>query len=178
MTVADEASEHDLITHLIELGHQRILGFFKIDDQQGVDRMRGFMRAYQEQRYDPDLGTLILFQSGDSVERLKRQIATQMNDPALRPTAIACYNDQLAIKMMSWLTDLGYDVPDQVSIVGFDDYGLSSYLRPALTTAVHPKRKMGQTAGRMLLSMINHGPGVSEQFPVELQLRGSTQKLI
>ncbi|WP_283587292.1 GntR family transcriptional regulator [Limosilactobacillus viscerum] len=151
--IADRETEWKLVNCLFKKGHQRILGVFKIDDLQGVGRLQGYMDAYTER---PDLtlaSDVIMYQSSDDIARIFDKIAQHLQGPD-RPTAIACYNDELAIQVMDVVRSLGMKIPDDVSIVGFDDYLLSAYVLPGLTTAVHPKNKMGMDAGNMILKLI------------------------
>ncbi|MFC2674869.1 MAG: GntR family transcriptional regulator [Lacticaseibacillus rhamnosus] len=173
---ADEDSEYELIKLLFQSGHRRVLGMFQIDDKQGVDRMNGFIRAYQEH---PELATdsnLILYQSEDSFNKIWAKL-TRFLSLDDRPTAIAAYNDQLAIKLISWLQHEGYQIPADISIVGFDNYDMAEYVTPKLTTANHPKRKMGMDAAQMLLDQINHQTVTSVVFPSKIIKRASIRFL-
>ncbi|WP_203623615.1 MULTISPECIES: GntR family transcriptional regulator [unclassified Lacticaseibacillus] len=176
LTVDDAGGERQLIETLLKQGHRQILGLFQIDDQQGVDRMQGFVQAYQANQPTLSTGNVMLYQSGDHLADLKARILDVVNGDS-RPTAIACYNDQLAIRLISWLGEAGIKVPDDISLVGFDDYEMSRYSRPGLTTAVHPKRRMGEAAGRAVLQAIAHQTPASIQYPAELVMRRSIKKL-
>lgn len=151
--IADRETERQLVSGLFAKGHQRILGVFKIDDLQGVGRLQGYMDAYTEHPELTLLSDVIMYQSSDDVAHIFDKIAHHLQGKE-RPTAIVCYNDQLAIQVMDVVRSLGLKIPDDVSIVGFDDYLLSAYVLPGLTTAVHPKNKMGMDAGNMILKLI------------------------
>src|SRR5262245_213680 len=71
-----------------------------------------------------------------------------------RPTAVTCYNDLVAIGLCRALAELGIRVPDDVSVIGFDDIPLSEYLPVPLTTVSTPKREMGAVAARMLIEHV------------------------
>lgn len=152
--IADRETERQLVTGLFDKGHQRILGVFKIDDLQGIGRLQGYMDAYTEHPEMTLLSDVIMYQSSDDVAHIFNKIAHHLQGKD-RPTAIACYNDQLAIQVMDVVRSLGMKIPNDISIVGFDDYLLSAYVLPGLTTAVHPKNKMGMDAGNMILRLIN-----------------------
>lgn len=151
--VADRETEKQLVDVLFRNGHQRILGIFKIDDLQGVNRLQGFMDAYAEHPDLTLLGDVIMYQSSDDIAHIFAKLVRRLHEDE-RPTAIACYNDQLAIQVMDVVRSLKLKIPDDISIVGFDDYLLSAYVLPSLTTAVHPKNKMGMDAGNMILRLI------------------------
>lgn len=154
LDITDRQTEHELINTLFAAGHRRILGVFKIDDLQGVNRLSGFLDAYTEHPESILLSDVIMYQSSDDVARIFAKITQRLQGNTI-PTAIACYNDQLAIQVMDVVRSVGMRIPDDISIVGFDDYQLSAYVMPGLTTATHPKNKMGMDAGQMILRMIN-----------------------
>ena len=155
VTTDDKAAEERMLEYLFKLGHQSVLGVFQVDDIQGVNRMNGFVQAYQRHPEFSYRSNLIMYQSGDDFDRVMKRIKTYLEQDE-RPTAIACYNDRLAIQVMDYLRSNDYRVPEDVSIVGFDDYLMSQYMSPALTTLNHEKERMGEDAGRMLIKLLNH----------------------
>ncbi|WP_409021774.1 GntR family transcriptional regulator [Dellaglioa sp. P0083] len=140
--------------HLINEGHGKILGIFKVDDKQGQLRMNGFVQAYMEHSAISYQSEILMYQSADSMQNIYKKIEKILHRSD-RPTAIVCYNDQLAIKLIDIVKSMGMKIPEDISIVGFDDYQLSKYMSPKLTTIRHPKEKMGREAATMLLKMIN-----------------------
>ena len=93
------------------------------------------------------------------------------------PTAIVCYNDQLAIRVIDFLKSKGLKVPADISVVGFDDYQMSRYISPSLTTLNHNKTKMGEDAGQMVLDMIQDKPVESILYQPPLIKRDSAGKV-
>lgn len=149
----DLNAEKQLIKYLFDLGHRKILGVFQINDQQGVDRMNGMIQAYQEADVPTTESNVVMYQSSDSFANVLKKVDIILNgNPAI--TAIACYNDQLATYIISHLKQHGLRVPDDISVVGFDNYEMAQIISPTLTTANHPKRQLGEDAGRMILGMI------------------------
>ncbi|MCG5480965.1 MAG: LacI family DNA-binding transcriptional regulator [Ensifer alkalisoli] len=97
-----------------------------------------------------------------------------------RPTAIVCGNDETALQVYCAAADLGLRVPDDVSIVGFDDFEIvSTGIHPPLTTMALPYRDMGALAVRMLVEMIaGRAPAESHfKYRCELIRRGSVAPL-
>lgn len=92
-----------------------------------------------------------------------------------RPTAVFCANDLMAIGFMNRAAELGYRVPDDVSVAGFDGISLGTYVRPTLTTISTSPHELGRTAAKLLLDHIDgtSAPDVSLP-PSELILRDST----
>lgn len=82
-----------------------------------------------------------------------------------RPTAIFCSSDEMACGFIGELRHAGIAVPEQVSVIGFDDIEVSAYLSPALTTIRQPRRQIGERAAKLILGMIAAG---SDQAPAEI----------
>lgn len=72
-----------------------------------------------------------------------------------RPTALVCYNDMMAIGALKGLQQAGVNVPDEMSITGFDNIVFSAYTNPPLTTLDQPKRFIGAEAARLLLELLD-----------------------
>ncbi|MFW5749767.1 MAG: LacI family DNA-binding transcriptional regulator, partial [Halanaerobium sp.] len=95
------------------------------------------------------------------------------------PTAVFCMGDEIAVGAMKAIKTAGLSVPDDFSIVGFDDIEISQYLNPALTTVRQKKEEMGIEAADMVLDLINNQEEKIEPeiIDTELILRKSTKKL-
>jgi LacI family repressor for deo operon, udp, cdd, tsx, nupC, and nupG len=72
-----------------------------------------------------------------------------------RPTAFVCYNDMIAIGVLKALQQQGLQVPDHVSVAGFDNIVFSAYTNPPLTTFDQPKRFIGAEASRLMLDLLS-----------------------
>ncbi|AOM84319.1 GntR family transcriptional regulator [Salisediminibacterium beveridgei] len=170
---------------VIEEGHENILGFFKNDDIQGIKRMKGFIKAHRESGLQISPQNIITYttENKDTVpgNLLREKMLSEHN----RPTAVVCYNDQLAVMLLDVLRELNITVPDGVSVVGFDDSFLSIATEVKLTTVKHPKEKMGDDAGRLIDQLIKEkkDPAVlktasSIVYEPELVIRHSTKNRI
>lgn len=96
---------------------------------------------------------------------------------ATPPTAVIAYNDLLAIGVMHEFLREGYAIPDELSVIGFDDLLISRLFLPQLTTVAAPMRQMGLTAVTNVIALTRGArPESSEAMvmPVKLQVRGST----
>jgi len=92
-------------------------------------------------------------------------------------SAVLTYNDVIAIGLMHRLAAYGVSVPDDVSVVGFDDVALAAMAFPALTTVRFPRAESGRIAVERLLALIAHtapAPGSEPLLPTELVVRQST----
>ncbi|MDQ0256780.1 DNA-binding LacI/PurR family transcriptional regulator [Evansella vedderi] len=96
-----------------------------------------------------------------------------------KPTAIFCYNDLIALDVLKVLRKLNYKVPEDISIVGYDNSHLAEATEINLTTVEHPKKELGEKAAHLLLDVIE---GKSEfngdpyTFKPKLIMRNSTAK--
>ena len=102
-------------------------------------------------------------------------------DAPTKPTAIICANDYMAIGAMKALSDLDIKVPEEVSVLGFDDSTLLNYLVKSLTTIKQHKHRLGEEAGRLLLQRMHEhtlsdlqSPLVNIVIKPELIVRDST----
>ncbi|MQS90217.1 GntR family transcriptional regulator [Companilactobacillus mishanensis] len=159
---------------LFNLGHEQILGIFKIDDGQGVHRMNGYVKSYQEHSKFSYLSEIVMYQTSDNMHSVFTKIERILRRED-HPTAIVCYNDQLAIKIIDLIRSLNMQVPEDISVIAFDNYQLSQYLSPKLSTVEHPKEKMGRDAAKMLFDIMNgNEQPKSIRYDPQLILREST----
>ena len=143
-----------LITkYLLSLGHRKILGMFKADDRQGIERHRGYAKALQEYGvfYDPD--RIIWFHKKDRAVKPFARLRT-MASQGLSFDSVVCYNDQIAIKTIQTLSQLGLRVPEDISVTGYDNSFLAENYQVGLTTIAHPHEKLGEIAAKLLLDLM------------------------
>ena len=96
--------------------------------------------------------------------------------PAERPTALVCFNDGIAVGVEHAIRAAGLRVPEDFSIVGFDDIAIAAHASPPLTTISQPKYRIGMMAVQMLRKMLQDpaAPGDSIQTESPLIVREST----
>lgn len=146
----DEGGAYKLTQHLAKLGHKRIAGIFKADDSQGTKRHRGYARALKEYGIEYDPETVIWYHTED--RKIRPQAAVKcLTENGV--TAIVCYNDQIAGAVIKELGNMGLSVPDDISVTGFDNSAIAEEL--GITTAVHPKEKIGREAAELLLRLMD-----------------------
>ncbi|AUU20737.1 HTH-type transcriptional regulator GalR [Aeromonas caviae] len=142
--------------HLIQEGHKKI-GFLcsnhQISDSQ--DRLQGYLDALQEHNIPVDERLI----SRGSPDELGGEAAmTELLSRGQQMTAVVCYNDSMAAGALSVLSDNGIDVPQDLSLVGFDDVLISRYLRPRLTTVRYPIIAMATQAAELAIALAKGGP--------------------
>jgi GntR family transcriptional regulator, arabinose operon transcriptional repressor len=155
----DDVKGGYLVTkYLIELGHINIVGVFKVDDSQGNDRHKGYVKALQEAGilYDPN--KVIWFHTEDRDIKPAYSLRILLNDNE-KIDAIVCYNDMIALEVIRMLNKKGISVPKDISVTGFDNSLIAENGPVRLTTIVHPKELLGKMAAELLLEKIN---GITE----------------
>jgi DNA-binding LacI/PurR family transcriptional regulator len=159
------------VEHLVAQGHRTIVhlaGPPELDVTQA--RTDGYRSAMTAAGLRPRVVTAG-FTAREGNRAVRRLLA---DDPAV--TAVTAANDLVAIGAIHGLSDLGLEVPADVSVIGYDDIDLASFVRPALTTIRQPTEELGRTAVRELDAMIaeRDRPSSTTPLPVELVIRDST----
>ena len=92
------------------------------------------------------------------------------------PDAIVATVDIMAIGVIKFLNANGYKIPDDISVIGYDNISLSTIIEPSLTTIAQPTRKIGQEAARIIIDKINGVTDCNDQiiFEPEFIIREST----
>jgi DNA-binding LacI/PurR family transcriptional regulator len=161
------------MTHLYELGHRKIAHVAGgLDMHDAVIRLQAYQRFLLEHKLDYREDWVALGQFVIDGGRKALQQFIKLED---RPTAIVCANDEMAIGVLVEALSCGIKVPDEISVVGFDDSPRSSQVFPALTTIRQPMAKMGAAAAIALYDLIEgREPDQETIFQTELVVRDST----
>ena len=93
-------------------------------------------------------------------------------------TAVFCYNDMTAIGLLTACRERGIAVPQEMSVVGFDDIEMASYVTPPLTTIHQPKIELGRLAARVMLDLLRNRPGQNYILSPTLVVRASAAPLV
>ena len=169
------------VEHLIALGHTHIAHFAGPGySMHTEERIHGVRRACSGSRMILRHEDIVV--AGAHLEDGYRAGLAYFaeRDAAERPTGVTCYNDLVAIGLCRALRELGLRIPEDVSVVGFDDIPLAEYLAVPLTTVRVPKFRMGQIATEMLIRHIESKEIVPPQkvyLDAELVVRQSTRAL-
>jgi DNA-binding LacI/PurR family transcriptional regulator len=173
--IGNVAGSREAANHLIGLGHRRIaylgdhLGY-----QSDTERFAGYQEALEAAAI-PFVPELVVRGDGRPEEAMRAmEELLALSDP---PTAVCCYNDMSALGAMRSIHLHGLRVPEDISVVGFDDLFLASYTQPRLTTVRQPMRRMGLLAMESLFRLMS-GEDSEIRITVEAELivRESTAK--
>lgn len=140
------------IRYLISLGHRRI-GVIVGDASSGTstDRLRGYMQELQRANIRSDR---TLIHEGHNDVESGHSHAMQLLTHPNRPTAIFCTNNLMAMGAFAAIQELELLCPEDISLVGFDDFYWATMLRPKMTVVSQPAREIGMMAARMLIDEI------------------------
>jgi DNA-binding LacI/PurR family transcriptional regulator len=151
---------YDACSYLIKLGHKNI-GYVRSKTRitNFDQRKEGFMRAIQENNLEIPLDHFYTVRNDIKLSQKDFSEVLQKRIKPL-PTALFCENDYMAIGVMKALMEHGIRVPEDISIIGFDNVSESIVIHPELTTIHVQKTKMGELAIQALLDLVNskHSP--------------------
>ena len=166
----------EAVRHLLTLGHRR-LGFIMGPQNTSTSRSRvaGAMRAMQQAGLDPEAAQLVW---GEYTAEMGYSKAMTMLTVAQPVTAIVAGNDTIALGVLEAARRCGRQVPDELSVIGFDDMPLAGSPIVGLTSIRQPVEAMARTAARRLLERMRPGQAFSppshDVLPIELIRRGTT----
>ncbi len=162
----------EAVKYLIEIGHRRIA--FISDKVTTKKRLEGYEIALREKNIEID-EELIEIRSGRS-EEIGYQAGLKLLSKKNRPTAIFCVNDLIAIGVLRASFELNIKVPDEISIVGFDDIPISRYLPIPLTTVSQPIKDIARESVLLLIDRIKNPekPYMTKKLQTNLIIRKST----
>jgi DNA-binding LacI/PurR family transcriptional regulator len=166
------------INHLYSLGHRKIAhisGHTKTFA--GTERLRGFVEAVDKLNLNIPSSYIVeggFFSYEDGYDAMK--VLLELKE---RPTAVFVAGDLMALGAISAIKEAGLNVPDDISIVGFDDIEIAKYTTPKLTTVRQDTDLIGESAAKVLLNQINDNNKVysAVTVPVELINRESTKEI-
>jgi DNA-binding LacI/PurR family transcriptional regulator len=166
-------ASREATNHLIQLGHRRIayLGD-RFGHQSDTERFSGYRQALDNSGL-PFVPELVVHGDGKSEEAIAAaEFLLRLPEP---PTAVFCYNDMTALGVLRALRARKLQVPDDISVVGFDDLFIASYTDPPLTTVHQPRRRMGVLAMESLLRLMRgEDPSPAITVTAELVVRESS----
>lgn len=167
----------DAVNHLIEMGHTKIAAITGcMNSPSSQDRLRGFESALTEANITCNplhikLGEYTI----ESGEHCAEELMMQKE----RPTAIFCFSDEIALGCYSALNAKGFSIPEDISVIGFDNSRFSPYFSPPLTTISQPVEQIGDTCMSLLIDIIEGRELEKTNYllPHQLIVRKSTKRI-
>ena len=186
LNAGDDGTAHDVIRidnaggarqvleHLWSLGHRRLAVVTgPAGNIDAAERLRGFRKAFEERGGDPrDLVEV----AGDFSEQSGHAAGASIVALEPRPTAVFATNDSMAVGVLAAADESGVEVPEALSLVGFDDIPMARYLNPPLTSVAACMAEVGQRAVQRLLSVVGTAglDAFVDVLPARLVVRAST----
>jgi DNA-binding LacI/PurR family transcriptional regulator len=180
VTIDNLAGITHAVAHLVELGHRDIGYVGAPFNASFAERWNSF--RFQMSEHHLPVNHDWVYHGSEHIEPTSQGVA-QMLTRSTRPTALVCANDWSAMGVLRGAERCGVRVPDDLSVVGFDDVEAASMVTPALTTLSIPLHQMGRQAARQFLINDQFGTdmtrqrGMSIRFAPELVVRDSTRQL-
>jgi LacI family transcriptional regulator len=165
------------LRHLHQLGHRKIAFMRGGSHSSDADERWEFQMAVaRELKLDVSPELTVDIKLRDSTPEMGFGLAVELVNRGVDFTALVCYNDVSAFGAIRALMDHGLRVPDDVSVVGFDDIQSAAFHNPSLTTIRQPLHQMGGVAARILLQRIRGQASFPDAVPIlpELVIREST----
>lgn len=162
--------------HLIELGHRRLAMIYAAKERPSIEeRVQGFQAAFEKFEV-PVSRRSALFEARSLTFDGGHEAALTVLKRQRIPTGVCCANDEMAAGVLRAAHQLGLSVPEDLSVVGFDDITMANYTDPPLTTVGVVKEHLGRRAMTRLLELVE---GTDQEVkrevvPVRLIVRGST----
>lgn len=163
------------VEHLIRLGHRNI-GYIGAPNRPRSNRRRqsGYQKALTQAGIHFDPKWVLQLQVEADFERGRAGVELFLNSGI---TATFCYNDIIAIGLLMACQQKGIRVPNQLSIIGFDNITATQYVTPPLTSVYQPRLQMGKTAMQMTLALLNNKDVQDHILPCKLIIRKSTAQV-
>lgn len=177
VAINNEQASFDITNYLIRNGHQKIA--FLTDEEDtfaGIERRKGYVRALEAESISVNKeyerkGKYSIKGGYDLMEGLLK-----LKD---RPTAVVALNDEMALGAIRRVEDEGLNVPNDISIVGFNNFEISEWVTPGITTIAQPMYDIGAIGARMLIKTINNKKDENKSIyvPHELIIRDSVKSI-
>ncbi|EPJ43562.1 MAG: periplasmic-binding protein/LacI transcriptional regulator [Osedax symbiont Rs2] len=171
--IDNEYSARLVIESLVQMGHYKIACITGASGNSiSIARMQGFRDSMRKWGLQIPEQYIV---EGDYSLLSGYEIAAELLSLHDRPTAIFCHNDEMAIGVLKRAREIGVKVPQQLSVVGFDNIPFCEYCTPELSTVHQPRQLIGETAMKLLLNILSgKKPNPEITLPTQLLIRGTT----
>jgi GntR family transcriptional regulator, arabinose operon transcriptional repressor len=155
VSVDDVEGGYRATNYLIEAGHRRIACLYP-ENIPGQYRYQGYRNALKAAGIPPDsrLEKSASVQNWNETGYIRKLMRDLLDLGTERPSAVFCFNDHAALRTYATIREAGLKIPDDISLMGFDDYEMAALAEVPLTTMVHPKVRLGKWAAEVLFEQI------------------------
>lgn len=180
VAVDDNKGAQLAIEHLLQLGH-RAIAYLGVESRphSNQQRLHGYQQALAAANIVYDASWVVIGSGKEASYEEDVTLGQAMLPHLLNVgvTAVFCYNDMIAIGLLLACRKSGLAIPQQLSIIGFDNIKTAEYVTPPLTTIHQPKVELGQLATKMLLDLLTARPVKDTILAPTLTVRASTAAL-
>ncbi len=162
--------------HLLELGHEEIVFLSgPLKNNTSINRLKGYKKALENFNIEPKENNIL---EGEYKSEWGYEIVKRLLEKGKKFSGLFCANDLIAIGAIKALKERNLKVPEDVSVVGFDDIYISRLIDPDLTTIRQPNYEMGYQSVEMLIDILENKEGYKENIDLipKLIIRKSTAK--
>ena len=152
---------YELTNYLMKKGHIKIAGIFKSDDIQGHQRYSGYISALRDAGHLAPDEHVIWY----TTESLDYTFRLDLLDRIGDSTAVVCYNDEVAFRLVKLLLACGKRIPEDIAVVSFDNSSLSEVSPVRITSLSYEDRNIGRISAQKLIRLINGEKVQSEVVP-------------
>ncbi|USF27238.1 Arabinose metabolism transcriptional repressor [Firmicutes bacterium ASF500] len=157
-----------LVEYLAQKGHQHIAGIFKNDDMQGTLRYSGYMEAIRDLGL-PFEDEQVLWYNTEGRKSFRSEAFVDSALEGFRDcSAIVCYNDEVAIRVVSQLKKRGTRIPEEMAVVSFDNSPYSELSPVRITSLSHGLQNLGELSASLMLRLLRGEAHQSEVVPWQL----------
>ena len=164
--------------YLTSLGHEKIAGIFKVDDIQGSERCFGLLSALRDENIPFCEDRISYFDTAQLDALQKKQDTGFLSEFVLKQlkdaTAVVSYNDEIAYWLIKELAYKNLRIPEDISIVCFDNSYLSELSTVQITSLSHKNHEMGTTIAENILKLMKGSPVSSQSLPWHLSVKRSS----
>ena len=174
INIDNELAGYIATLHLLQQGHSNIAHIKGLASQpDSMQRFEGYKRALKEAGLRPNQR---IIKQGDFSSGTAYQLTSELlNDEKAKLTAIFAANDLSAYGVIKAIHDHGLNVPEDISVVGFDDLPISQYFTPGLTTLRQPIEEIGTVSANSILNLLSGERHDARLPPIDLIIRDSTK---
>lgn len=178
INTTDEDGAFEAVDYLIKLGHRNIAFLvYDYDNSTITNRMKGYLKAHKVNQIPVNKNYIVKSKFSPNVGYY---MTIELLEKFPEVTAIFAYNDVIAIGAYMAINQKGLKIPDDISIIGYDDIEMASIISPRLTTVAQPFYDMGKTAAELIIKRIKEDTSSTPQvilLPTKLIIRESTRPL-
>ena len=172
--IDDRKAAYQATNHLISLGHKRI-GIItgSTEYSSSYDRLQGYMQALEEAKIE--LSDKYIRKCSNLTELKAEQLAINLFYQSPRVTAVVAFNDSTAMAVYKAAENFGLSIPEQLSVISFDDTVVAPYMSPPLTSVWQPSYEKGENAMRLLINCLENGTAPTKRMELNciIMYRGS-----